>query len=193
MAVVVGESTFIELDERVLSPVDERQRTRHWYALWTSSHCEQFVHEQLEAKGFHPFLPKINVWSRRFGKRRIAPVPMFSGYVFLRHGSMDKVSYIELCKTRGLVRILGERWDRLEVIPDREIDALQRAVDAKLPVTPYPYLRQGQRVRIVAGPLADVEGILVRTKPTKGLVVLSVELLHRSAAVEVDCTLITAA
>jgi len=190
---VVGESTVIELDERVVGPVDAGQRTLHWYALWTNSHCEQLVHEQLETKGFDPFLPKINVWSRRFGKRQVAPVPMFSGYVFLRHSPMDKASYIELCKTRGLVRVLGERWDRLEVIPDREIDALQKALDARLPILPYPYLRQGQRVRIVAGPLADVEGILVRTKPKKGLVVLSVELLRRSAAIEVDCTLITAA
>jgi transcription antitermination factor NusG len=48
-------------------------------------------------------------------------------------------------------------------------------------------------VRILAGPLADVEGVLVRTRPNKGLVVLSVDLLQRGVAVEVDCTLITAA
>jgi len=45
-------------------------------------------------------------------------------------------------------------------------------------------------VRIVQGPMTDVEGILVRTKPGKGLLVVSVELLRRSVAVEIDCTLV---
>ena len=58
---------------------------------------------------------------------------------------------------------------------------------------PYPYLHHGERVRIVGGPLADVEGILIRAKPNKGLIVLRVALLQRSVAVEVDCTLVTPA
>ena len=52
---------------------------------------------------------------------------------------------------------------------------------------PYPYLREGQRVRITEGPLAGVEGILVRNRPKQGLLVLSVELLQRSVAVEIEC------
>ena len=64
-----------------------------------------------------------------------------------------------------------------------------------MPILPYAYsyLREGQRVRITRGPLADVEGVLVRSKPNKGLLVLSVDLLQRSYAVQVDCTLVEAA
>ena len=61
------------------------------------------------------------------------------------------------------------------------------------PAFPYPYLTAGQRVRITHGPLANVEGVLVRTRPDKGLLVVSVELLRRSVAVEVDCTFATPA
>jgi len=103
-----------------------------------------------------------------------------------------KPSYLEVCKVRALVRILGERWDPLEVIPNREIEAIQRVLEAGLPVLRHPYLRVGTRVRITRGPLADVEGILVRGKPNKGLLVLSIDLLRRAVAVEVDCTLVTA-
>ena len=106
---------------------------------------------------------------------------------------MDKARYLEVCKARGLVRLLGQRWDQLEVVPDSEIDAIQKLVRSKLPIFPYPYLREGQRVRITGGPLADVEGILVRGNPKKGLVVVSVELLRRSVAVQLDCTLMEAA
>lgn len=116
---------------------------------------------------------------------------MFPGYLFIRH-SLDKASYVEVLKSRGLVRILGERWDRLSSIPDDEIDAVRKVADAGLPVLPYLYLREGQRMRIQRGPLAGVEGIFVKGDPQKGLLVLSVELLQRSVAVEIDCTLVTA-
>ncbi len=158
-----------------------------WHALWTRSHCEQLVHDQLAVKRFNLFLPKIDQWSRRGGVRRLIRVPLFPGYVFL-HGAMDKASYVEVLKARGLVQILGERWDRLATIPDGEIDAIQRIVGARVPTLPYPYLRAGQRVRITRGPLVDVEGILVRTKPNRGLLVVSVDLLQRSVAAHVDCT-----
>jgi len=163
-----------------------------WYALYTRSHCEQLVRDQLWAKGFRLLLPTIEVWSRRGGLRHRIAVPMFPSYLFL-HQMMDKASYLEVRKARGLVRILGERWDRLAVVDVKEIQAIQGVLSAQLPARPYPYLREGQRVRITHGPLAGVEGILVQSKGSKGLLVLSVELLQRSVAVEVDCTVVVAA
>ena len=163
-----------------------------WHALWTHSNCEQLVHDQLAPKGFQVFLPRVQVWSRRGGSRKLVSSPMFPGYLFIRH-SMDKTSHVEVLKSRGLVRVLGERWDRLSTIPDDEIDAVRRTVDARLPALPYPFLREGQRMRILHGPLAGVEGILVRGDAHKGLLVLSLELLRRSVAVEIDCTLVAVA
>ncbi|MBI2454605.1 MAG: NusG-like protein [candidate division NC10 bacterium] len=185
------------MNEPLSYPTDDRPASAgpagpHWYALWTHSHSEQLVYDQLVAKGFHLFLPKMDVWSRRGGIRHQIPVPLFPGYLFLRH-AMDKTSYIEVRKARGLVRLLGERWDRLAVIPDREIEAVQKVLAAGRPALPHPYLREGQRVRITRGPLAGVEGILLQLRPNKGLLVLSVGLLQRSVAVEVDCTLVVAA
>jgi len=164
----------------------------HWYALYTRSHYEQLVLDQLEAKGFQLFLPRIDVWSQRTGKRRLISVPMFPGYLFLRH-AIDKVSYIDVRKVRGLVRILGESWDKLSTIPDAEIEAIQTVLNTSLPTMPHPYLREGQRVRITRGPLRGIEGVLVQSKPTKGLLILSIDLLQRSVAVEVDCSVVTAA
>jgi transcriptional antiterminator NusG len=180
--------SFITTDQSLGSEAGARK----WYALWTKSHCEQLVFNQLAAKGFHVFLPKIEAWSRRGGVRHRIHVPMFPSYLFLQH-AMDLNSYIEVLKTRELVRVLGDGRDRLAVVPDAEIEAIQKVVDAKLPAQLYPYLREGQRVRITKGPLAGAEGILVHTKPNKGLLVLSIELFQRSVAVEVDCTFAVAA
>jgi len=158
-----------------------------WHVLWTRSHCEQLVHDQLAIKGFHLLLPRTNLWSRQRGVRRLAPVPMFPGYVFLRH-AMDKESYVEVRKARGLVEILGGRWDRLAAVPEREVAAIEKVDRARLPALPHPYLRQGHRVRITHGPLVDVEGFLVRVNVNRGVLLLSVDLLQRTVAVEVDCT-----
>lgn len=170
----------------------DQNTDRLWHVLWTHSHCEQLVRDQLAAKEFDVFLPKMEIWSRRAGVRRLIRVPMFPGYLFLHH-RLDKKSYLEVAKARGLVSVLGERWDRLEAVSNREVEAIQRLTSARLPVLPHPYLRVGERVRIARGPLADVEGILVRAKPNKGLLVLSIDLLERAVSVEIDCTLVTAA
>jgi transcription termination/antitermination protein NusG len=170
----------------------EKPSIEHWYALYTRAHCEQLVYDQLAAKGFHVFLPRIRIWSRRAGQAHLIATPMFPTYLFLRH-AMDKLSYLEVRKVRGLVRILGERWDRLGVVPDAEIEAIQKAVHARLPVLPHPYLKEGQHVRITNGPLEGTEGIFVRSKPARGLLVLSVDLLRRSIAVEVDCSTVVVA
>jgi transcription termination/antitermination protein NusG len=163
-----------------------------WRVLWTHSNCEELVRDQLTAKGFDLFLPTVERWCRQRGTRRLRSVPMFRGYLFLRH-ALDKASYLDVQKARGLVRVLGERWDRLDMVPESEIEAIQRIVHARVPMLPHPYLQEGQRVRITRGPLADLEGILVRANPKKGLLVVSVNLLRRSIAVQLDCTALEAA
>jgi transcriptional antiterminator NusG len=158
-----------------------------WFALWVRSHFEQLVEDQLSARGFNVFLPMMKTWSRLGGKRHLISVPMFPGYLFLHH-AVDKNSYVQILQARGVVRILGERWDRLAPVDDADVEAVKRLATAEAPVLPHPYLRTGHRVRIVDGSLAGLEGVLLKIKPSKGLLVVSVELLQRSVAVEVDCT-----
>jgi transcriptional antiterminator NusG len=158
-----------------------------WYAVWTHSHCEQVVNQQLSAKGFAAFLPEMSVWSKRGGEKRLIRVPMFPGYLFVRD-PMGKTSYIEILKARGVARILEDGWSRLTPIPDREIDAIQQVVGADVPVFSHAHLTHGDRVEVTEGPLAGLEGLFVQDKPSKGRLVLTVDLLGRSVAVEVDCT-----
>lgn len=164
-----------------------------WHVLWTRSNCEQLVRDQLLARGYEAFLPMIAEWSGGSRRRQGAPVrpaPMFKGYLFLRH-QIDKETYLEVSNTKGVVQILGSHWNRLAQVPDAEIDTIRRAVGAQLPLQPYPYLRNGSRVRITRGPLANTEGVLVMTDYAKGLFVVSVHLLQRSIAIQVDCSDVT--
>jgi len=158
-----------------------------WHVLWTHSNCEDLVGGQLAAAGFHPFVPRIESWVRRNGARRAVKVPLFPGYVFL-NDALDKARHVDARKARGVVAVLGDGWERPAVVPAGEMDAIRKLVDARMPALLHPYLREGRRVRIADGPLAGVEGILLKLRLDKGLLVLSVDLLQRSVAVEVDCT-----
>jgi transcription antitermination factor NusG len=163
-----------------------------WHAIWTRSNCEGQVTEQLATKGFRVFLPTASTWSRRSRRPRQIRVPLFPGYLFVGD-TIDKHAYVEILKARGVVRILGDGWDRLARIPPGEIEAILRIVRLGQTLFPCRYLRAGDRVRIIGGPLSGVEGFFVRERLSKGLLVLSINLLQRSVAVEIDCTLVEAA
>jgi transcription antitermination factor NusG len=117
---------------------------------------------------------------------------MFPGYLFLRH-AMDTASHGQVRKARGLIRVLGEGDGRLGVVPDAQIEPIRRLHASRLPIRPHPYLREGQRVRITSGVLVGTEGLLLKTRPEKGLFILSLDILQRSVAVEVDSTMVAAA
>jgi transcriptional antiterminator NusG len=162
-----------------------------WYAVWTRSNCEHLVAEQLAAKAFMPFLPETAVRARRDGRSRVVSAPIFPGYLFVRH-AMDKASYVEILKARGVVRILDGGWSRLAPIPADEVDAVQRLVRSGVPLFPHAYFHQGDRVRVIEGPLAGIEGLFVREQASKGRLVLSINLLQASVAVKVDAASVEA-
>ena len=161
--------------------------TQHaWYAVWTKSHCERLVLDQLSAKGFSTFLPELGVWSKRQGRMHVVPAPMFPGYLFVRD-RMDKHAYIEMLKVRGVVRILEDGWNRLTPIADQEVESVERVMQARVPVFRHA-LHEGDRVRVKDGPLAGVEGVFLQDKPGTGRLIVSVGLLGRGIAVEIDGT-----
>jgi transcription antitermination factor NusG len=158
-----------------------------WYAVWTRSNCERLVEEQLAAKAFTAFLPETTVRGRRDGRSHVVRVPVFPGYLFVRR-AMDKTSYVEILNARGVVRILDGGWSRLTPIPADEVDAIQRLVHSGVPLLPHAYFQQGARVRVLEGPLLGLEGLFVREQPGKDRLVLSINLLQASVAVEIDAS-----
>jgi transcriptional antiterminator NusG len=158
-----------------------------WYAVWTHSHCENLVAQQLGGRGVAAFLPEVNMWSTRGGTMRLIKAPMFPGYLFVRT-PMDKRTYLEMLKVRGIVRVLEGGWSKLTAIPDAEISTIEQVVRSEMPVLPHAHIQEGERVRVTTGPLAGVEGMFVSDNPAKGRLIVSVGLLGRSVAVEVDCT-----
>jgi transcription antitermination factor NusG len=167
-----------------------------WYAIWTRSHCERLVEQQLTARGFSPFLPELATLRHSSGQAlrqsaQRAPrnytksAPMFPGYLFVRD-AMTKERYVEMLGVRGIVRVLEDGWTRLTPVPESDIDAIRHIVESGVAVFPHPLLRHGDRVRVMNGPLSGIEGIFVTDSQQKGRLVVTIDLLGRSVAVEVS-------
>jgi transcription antitermination factor NusG len=147
------------------------------------------VLDQLSALGFTAFLPELGVWSKRQGQMHVVQTPMFPGYLFVRD-RMDKHAYVSMLNVRGLVRILENGWTRLTPVPDHEVQSIEQVMQAGVPMFPHA-LHDGDRVRVTEGPLKGVEGVFVQDRPDTGRLIVSVGLLGRGIAMEVDCTSIT--
>jgi len=152
-----------------------------WYALQCWVRKEGMIASRLEGQGFECFLPKyksIREWSDR---KKEVEQPLFPGYLFCRFEYSQRRPVVV---TPGVLQVVG--CSRTPVpVENREIEALQMAVSSQIQSQPWPFLEMGERVRIHTGKLAGLEGILVNFKGNHR-VVLSVSLLQRSVALEVD-------
>ena len=151
-----------------------------WFAVRTAAGREKAVSAQLQNKGFEEFLPLYRTRRQWSDRTKELELPLFPGYLFCR---FDFSNRLPILITPGVKLIVG--YGRVATpVTETEIESLRRAVAAGEAV-PWPYLSAGQRVRIRQGPLTGVEGILLQVKNT-WRIVLSVELLRRSVAVELD-------
>jgi transcription antitermination factor NusG len=135
----------------------------------------------LSAKDFEVFLPLYESVRRWKDRRKVLSLPLFPGYVFVR-GGLDR--RLQVVTTPGVHMILY-RGDQVAVVPNGEIEAIQRAVAGQYRVEPHPFLKCGMQVRVSRGAMEGVQGILVRKKNLCRLV-LSVPMLSQSVAVEVN-------
>jgi transcription antitermination factor NusG len=152
-----------------------------WYALQVRSRKENYVASQIQGRGFELLLPtykSIRQWSDR---KKELEQPLFPGYLFCRFDFQDRRPLVTI---PGVLQIVGNGRVAIPVSDD-EISALRLAVSSEMPKQPWPYLEVGQRVRVNYGTLTGLEGILVNVKGNHR-VVLSVTLLQRSVAMEVD-------
>ena len=152
-----------------------------WCAIYTRHQHEKTIAQSLSTKGLEVFLPLYNA-TRRWKDRTVhLSLPLFPCYLFLR-GMQERK--LEVVTTPGIISILSINGETA-VVPENEIESIRKAIEWGNRVEPHPFLRRGDKVRVISGPLQGLEGILVRKKNLYRLV-LSVEILKRSAAVEVD-------
>src|ERR1035438_9760292 len=152
-----------------------------WYAIRTKARLEPVTLCALNGKGYESFLPTYR--SRRKWSDRMVDVenPLFPGYLFSR---FDVGRRLPILTTPGVLSIVSFGKEPGPVDND-EIEAVRTVLRSGLYAEPCPFLREGERVRIVSGPLTGLDGILEKKK-TKHRIVISVTILQRSVSVELD-------
>ena len=165
------------------SSIDNQQSLK-WYALHTRSRFEQKVYEGLCGKSLEAFLPRIQVMSRRKDRRKKILIPLIPGYVFVRSILVPE-EYHQIIKTIGVVRMISFKGQPVPA-DDQEISSLMILDGTDRTVQNRAYMRKGERVMIMEGPLRGLSGFYLRHKGKTDRVVVSVELLQRSLEVEIE-------
>ena len=152
-----------------------------WFVLQTRYRFEKKVAAQLSGKGIEVFLPlrkENRDWSDR---QKLVTVPLFPGYAFVRSARSValRLLVLQTAGVMGFVSFAGTA----AVVPQKQIEDLQLLLAEEVPFSLYPFLRAGQRVRIRGGCLDGVEGLLAQRD--KGKLVISIESIQRSLAIEI--------
>jgi transcription antitermination factor NusG len=154
-----------------------------WYAAYTCAQHEKRVATELVARDVEHFLPLYSS-VRRWKDRRVQlQLPLFPGYIFVRLALCDRLRVVQI---PSVVRLVG--FGGLpSALPDAEMEIMQSGFSRSLGAEPHPFLTVGRRVHITGGPFAGLKGVLKRNKTTLRVIV-SLELIQRSVAVDVDAS-----
>jgi len=152
-----------------------------WYAAYICANHEKRVAMQLAQRSVEHFLPLYETVRRWKDRRMRLQLPLFPGYVFVR---LALVHRLQVLQVPGVVRLVGFTGQPC-ALPETEIEAMRTCLARTLCMEPHPYVQVGRRVRVKSGPLAGFEGLVIRKK--NGLrFIISLDLIGRSAAVEID-------
>jgi|HubBroStandDraft_6_1064221.scaffolds.fasta_scaffold00112_14 transcription antitermination factor NusG len=164
-------------------PTNNHSRSEEypWFALQVRSRRESCVADYLHGQGYERLLPLYKCRRRWSDRIKEVQTPLFPGYLFCRFDPQDR---LPILKTPGVIQIVGVNRTPVAV-DEAEISAIQTMVAAGVPNQPWPFLQVGEKVRIESGSLCGLEGILLDFKGSHRLV-LSISLLQRSVAVEID-------
>ena len=175
-----GSEMAIALSEMAVSEPDVRlEHASSWFALVIRPRHEKTAAACLHAKGLEAFLPLHRARRQWTDRVQEVELPLFPGYLFCRFGPER---YVPVMQTPGVTAVVGFGGRAAPVDP-AELAAIRTALQAGCRVEEWPYLETGARVLVKTGPLAGIEGILLREK-SKCRVVVSVKLLQRSVAIE---------
>lgn len=164
-------------------PTRGRVEELPWHVLYARHQHEKAIAHILSNKGFEVFLPLYSATHRWKDRNKQLSLPLFPCYVFVRGGFERQ---LDIITTPGVHMLLTSAGHAAGVTQE-EICTVRQLVEKCQRVEPHPFLRSGDRVRVKSGPLTGVEGILVRKKNLFRLVV-SVEILGKSVAAEVDAS-----
>jgi len=152
----------------------------NWFAAYVTARHEKQVALQLERRGVECFLPLYRSVRRWKDRRKELDLPLFPSYVFVNIAIKDR---LQVQCVPGVVQFVSFNG-KPAPMAQNDIVSLRQGLSG-IAIEPHPLLTVGRRVRVHSGAMTGVEGILIRKKD-KCRVVITIELIQRSVAMEVD-------
>jgi transcriptional antiterminator NusG len=159
-----------------------------WYALYTRSRHERRVESFLQQQRLGVYLPLKRAWSTRQDRKQVIEVPALPGYLFVNCTLYAEVR-AEIKKAPGVVHLV-EQDGKPARIPNQQIDALRIALAHSFNPQGHPFLKAGDRVRVIRGPMVGIEGFLLRVDEGQHRLVISVDYVNQSLSVEIDASVV---
>jgi transcription antitermination factor NusG len=153
---------------------------KNWYAIYTCVNQEKQVAERLELRGIEFYLPLYRSIRRRSDRQVALDLPLFPGYVFVNIHLGERLRVLEVPR---VVRLVGFQ-SRPVALPKQDVDLLRKGLSGQVLAQPCRYLTSGCRIRVVNGPFAGAEGVLLHAKRSPR-VVISIALIRQAFTVEV--------
>lgn len=154
-----------------------------WYALHIRARHERVVEHRLREQGMETFLPIVRETHRWSDRKKIVEVPLFSCYVFVRC-ALNSEDRTRVYRVESVLGFVGTRGMGVP-IPDAQIENVRTALSQAAPCRSHPFLKVGQRVRVVGGAMDGVEGVFLSENNDQSLVI-SVDVIQRSLAVRIN-------
>lgn len=152
----------------------------NWYVLFVRSNQEKRVAQHLSSRAVEYFLPTYES-PRQWQDRKVTLVsPLFPGYIFVRLALIERSTVLHV---PNVVSLVGTR-NIPSVIPNEEIEWIRRGI-AHGKAEPHPYLKLGDLVVITVGPMAGIEGSLIRMHNCARILV-RLNSISRAFVVEID-------
>jgi transcription antitermination factor NusG len=160
-----------------------RDFTGLWWVAHTKSRNEKALAHDLISKNISYFLPMTWKVQRRSHRTIRSLLPLFSGYLFFCGEENER---LETLRTNRVANLIEVKYQQKLL---NELLQIEQALAVGAPLTPYKYIKTGQRCKVIAGPLLNLQGIVVTTKNDTRLV-LQIDMLGQAASVEIDIDMI---
>jgi len=160
-----------------------RDLTGLWWVAHTKSRNEKALAKDLIQKDISYFLPMGWRVRRQRGRTIRSLLPLFSGYLFFCGKENQRIEVLRTNRVANLLTVKDQR--RLL----EELLQIEQALRTGATLTPHRYIKAGQYCRVIGGPLADLQGIVVKTRGTTRLL-LQIDMLGQATGVEIDTDMI---
>lgn len=178
---------MLKADENPPISWPEEKSIRDFVGLWwvahTKSRNEKVLAHDLIQKDISYFLPMSWKIHRRAGRKFRSLLPLFSGYLFFCGQENQQIEVLRTNRVANLIEVKNQ-----QKLLDQLLQ-LEQALQSDTPLIPHKHIKTGQLCRVTTGPLADLQGIIVKTKNATRLV-LQIDMLGQAASVEIDVDMI---